>query len=219
MNLILLGPPGAGKGTQAQLLQEREGIPQISSGDILRRAIAQESPLGRTAKTDVARGALVPDEVMIGIIEERLTRADIRNGFALDGFPRTLAQAQALARVLSKHGRHLDAVVYFTVKDETIIRRLTGRRVCRTAAHIYQLEYYPPKVEGRCDVDGSELYQRDDDRPETVRHRLEVYRRETEPLVEFYRSRGVFETIDGETGVEEAYQQLIDIVKAHVRSR
>ncbi len=219
MHVILLGPPGAGKGTQAQLLQEREGIPQVSTGDILRRAIAQASPLGRTAKAYVDHGALVPDEVMIGIIEEQLMQPDVEGGFVLDGFPRTLPQAHALARVLGEHHVHMDAVVYFTVSDETILRRLTGRRVCRKAAHIYHAEYSRPAVEGVCDVDGSELYQRDDDRVETVRHRLEVYRRETEPVVEFYRTHGVFETIDGEADVEDTYQRLVDIIKARARVR
>ncbi len=219
MNLILLGPPGAGKGTQAQLLQEREGIPQIATGDILRRAIAQASSLGRIAKSYVDRGELVPDDVMIGIIEERLTQPDVQRGFVLDGFPRTLPQAHALSRVLAEHELHLDAVVYFTVRDATILRRLTGRRVCRHAAHIYHVQYNPPAVESVCDIDGSPLYQRDDDREETVRHRLEVYRRETEPVVEFYRGRGVFETLDGEADVEETYRLLVDIVRARTRVR
>ncbi len=219
MHVILLGPPGAGKGTQAQLLQEREGIVQISTGDILRRAIAQASPLGRTAQAYVEHGALVPDEVMIGIIEERLMQPDVQRGFVLDGFPRTLPQAHALARVLREHDVHLVAVVYFTASDETIVRRLTGRRVCRKAAHIYHVLYNPPAREGICDVDGSELYQREDDRAETVRRRLEVYRRETEPVVEFYRQPGIFETIDGEADVEATYQRLLDIAKARTRAR
>lgn len=219
VHLILLGPPGAGKGTQAQLLREREGIPQIATGDILRRAIDPATPLGRIAKAYIDEGALVPDEVMIGIIEERLTQSDVQNGFVLDGFPRTLPQAHALSRVLAEHALHLDAVVFFTVRDATILRRLTGRRVCRLAAHIYHVQYNPPAVEGICDIDGSPLYQRDDDREETVRHRLEVYRRETEPVVEFYRNRGIVETLDGEAELEETYRRLVDIVKARARVR
>lgn len=218
MNLVFLGPPGAGKGTQAQLLQQREGIPQISTGDILRSAMAAQTPLGRRAKTFVDRGELVPDDVMIGIIEDRLDQPDARRGFVLDGFPRTLGQALALDRMLEAAGRRIDVVVYFDVGDDVIIRRLTGRRVCRQAAHIFHVEFSPPKAAGRCDLDGSELYQRDDDREETVRRRLEVYHRETELLVEFYRTRGVFEPVrDG--SIEAVYHQLLKIIKARAGLR
>lgn len=219
MTLIFLGPPGAGKGTQAQLLQARKGIPQISTGDILRRAMHEQTTLGRQAKRDVGRGELVPDDVMIGIVEERLNRPDAQRGFVLDGFPRTLTQAQALDRVLAGSGRALDAVIYFETSDDTIIRRLTGRRVCRKAAHIYHVEFSPPKLAGRCDVDGSELYQRDDDKMDTVRYRLQVYHRDTEPLVEFYRRRGIFETIDAEASAEAVYGWLQKIIAARVGSR
>jgi len=218
VNLILLGPPGAGKGTQAKLLQVREGIPQIATGDILREAIEAGTPLGRSAKDAVDSGALVPDDVMIGIIEERLTRPDARHGFVLDGFPRTLTQAHALDRVLREHELLLDAVIYFSVRDEAILLRLTGRRVCRAAGHIYHVNYHPPKVPGICDVDGSPLFQRDDDREETVRHRLEVYRRQTEPVVEYYRGNGVFVTINGEAEFEETYHRLLDIVKTRTQA-
>ncbi len=213
MNLIFLGANGAGKGTQAKLIQEREGIPQISTGDILRAAMADpQSPLGKTARAYVDRGELVPDDVMIAIIEARLAEPDTARGFVLDGFPRTLAQAQALDELLRAGGRALDAVVYFVARRETIIRRLTGRRLCRAAGHIYHVEYHPPVVAGRCDVDGSELYQRDDDSEETVRHRLEVYQRETEPLVDYYRTKGILQTIDAEAEPEEVYQQLMQIL-------
>jgi len=218
VNLVFLGPPGAGKGTQAQLLQQREGIPQISTGDILRAAAAAETPLGRRAKAFVDRGELVPDEVMIAIIEDRLKQPDARAGFVLDGFPRTLRQAVALDRLLAAAGRRLDAVVYFDVPDDAIVRRLTGRRVCRQASHIYHVEFSPPKVAGRCDLDGSELYQRDDDREETVRRRLEVYHGETEPLVEFYRARGIFERIP-EGSIEAVYQRLLEIIRTRVNVR
>ncbi len=213
MNLIFLGANGAGKGTQAKLLQDREGIPQISTGDILRRAMAEpSSPLGTAARRYVDRGELVPDDVMIAIIEGRLAEPDTARGFVLDGFPRTLAQARALDDLLHSSGRVLDAVVFFEARRETIIRRLTGRRVCRAAGHIYHVDYHPPLVEGRCDVDGSELYQRDDDREDTVRHRLEVYHRETEPLVEYYRARGILEAIDAEDDIEEMYRRLMEIL-------
>jgi len=216
VNLVFLGPLGAGKGTQAQLLQERERIPQISTGDMLRRAMTEGTELGRKAKAYVDRGELVPDDVMIGLIEERLQQPDTRRGFVLDGFPRTLGQAQALDRLLRNAGRSLDAVVYFRISDDTIIQRLSGRRVCRKAAHIFQVDTNPPRVPGRCDLDGSELFQREDDKEQTVRHRLDVYHRQTEPLVEFYRSRGILETIDAEADIDVVYERLREILSARV---
>lgn len=218
MNLVFLGPLGAGKGTQAQMLREREGIPQISTGDMLRQAMAEGTELGRKAKAYVDRGELVPDDVMIGLIEERLRQPDTRRGFVLDGFPRTLAQAHGLDRFLRAEGRTLDAVVYFQISDETIIRRLSGRRVCRKAAHIFHLDSHPPRVTGRCDFDGSELFQREDDKEDTVRHRLEVYHQQTEPLVEFYRSRGILEAIDAEADIDVVYERLRRILSARVES-
>lgn len=218
MNLIFLGPLGAGKGTQARLLQEREGIPQISTGDMLRAAMAAGTPLGQQAKAYVDRGELVPDDVMIGLIAERLAQPDARRGFVLDGFPRTLPQAMALDEVLAESGRTLDAVMYFRVSDETVVRRLGGRWVCREQGHIYHLEYRPPKSDKICDTDGSQLFQRPDDRPETVRHRLEVYHRETEPVVEFYRARGVLATIDAEGDVEDIYRTLLGAIRARAKT-
>jgi len=218
MNLIFLGPPGAGKGTQAQLLEQREGIPQVSTGDILRTAMAAETPLGQQARQYVDRGELVPDDVMIAIIEDRLNQPDARRGFVLDGFPRTLRQARALDRVLAATGRRLDLVLYFDVVDDVIVRRLTGRRVCQQAAHIYHVESSPPRRPGRCDIDGSTLYQREDDQEETVRRRLEVYHRETEPLVEFYRRRGLFEPVrNGD--IESVRRRLVEILKTRAGSR
>lgn len=216
MNLVFLGPLGAGKGTQAQMLQEREGIPQISTGDMLRQAMVEGTALGRKANTYVDRGELVPDDVMIELIDERLRQPDTRRGFVLDGFPRTLGQAQALDRLLRTAGRSLDAVVYFQVSDDTIIQRLSGRRVCRKAAHIFQLDSHPPRVPGRCDFDGSELFQREDDKEHTVRHRLEVYHRQTEPLVEFYRSRSILKAIDAEADIDVVYERLREILSARV---
>lgn len=216
MNLIFLGAPGAGKGTQARLLQQREGIPQVSTGDMLRAALAEGSPVGKRAKAYMDQGALVPDEVMIALIEERLRRPDAQRGFVLDGFPRTLPQAEALDRMLEGAGRALDAVLYFNISDETILRRLTGRWVCRKAGHIYHLEYNPPGTAGICDADGSELYQREDDRPETVRRRLEVYHRETQPVVEFYRRRGVFATIDAEGDIDEVYRKVLGTIRSRM---
>ncbi|HET6780640.1 MAG TPA: adenylate kinase [bacterium] len=218
MNLVFLGPLGAGKGTQAQMLREREGIPQISTGDMLRQAMVEETDLGRKARSFVDRGELVPDDVMIGLIDERLRQPDTRRGFVLDGFPRTLAQAEALDRVLRAEGRTLDAVVYYKVSDETIISRLSGRRVCRKAAHIFHLDSHPPRVSGRCDVDGSELFQREDDKEDTVRHRLEVYHQQTEPLVEFYRSRGILEAIDAEADIDVVHERLRRILSERVET-
>ncbi len=218
MNVIFLGPPGAGKGTQAQLLQQREGIPQISTGDILRAAMAAQTPLGLQAKVYVDRGDLVPDDVMIEIVKERVDQPDARRGFVLDGFPRTLGQARALDRMLAGAGRRIDVVVYFDIPDDVIVRRLTGRRVCRQAAHIYHVEFSPPNAAGRCDVDGSELFQRDDDREDTVRRRLQVYHQQTEPLVEFYRRRGMFEAVRDEE-IESVYRQLLEILKTRAEPR
>ncbi|MDQ7820848.1 MAG: adenylate kinase [Armatimonadota bacterium] len=218
MNLVFLGPPGAGKGTQARLLQEREGIPRISTGDILRAAVAGGTPLGREAAAYLERGDLVPDHIMIAVVAERLRHPDARRGFVLDGFPRTRAQAEALDRLLEAQGRRLDAVVYFQVSDATVLRRLVGRRVCRAAGHIYHVEFHPPRVPGRCDLDGSPLEQREDDREETVRRRLEVYRQQTEPLVAYYRSRSIFETVeDGD--VETVHRRVMEIVRARSRAR
>ncbi len=218
MNLVFLGPPGAGKGTQARLLQQREGIPQISTGDMLRAAMAAGTPLGRQAKAYVDRGALVPDDVMVSLIEDRLAQPDARRGFVLDGFPRTVAQAEALDRVLAAPGRPLDGVLYFQIRDAVILHRLGGRWVCRLHGHIYHLEYSPPKIPGRCDLDGSELYQRADDQPETVRHRLEVYHRDTRPVLEFYRGRGIFDTIDAEGDIEQVYREVLRAIQARVDS-
>lgn len=216
MNLVFLGPLGAGKGTQARLLQAREDLPQISTGDMLRGAMAAGTPLGQAAKAYVDRGALVPDDVMVVLIRERLAMPDAQRGFVLDGFPRTLPQAQALEGVLEETGRTLDVVLYFRISDETVVRRLSGRWVCRAQGHIYHLEFAPPAVAGRCDVDGSELFQRADDRPETVRHRLDVYHRDTEPVVEFYRGRGLLETIDAEGEIEDVYETVRRTVRARV---
>jgi adenylate kinase len=208
VDLIVLGPPGAGKGTQARLLQQREGIPQISTGDILRAAMGAETELGKRAKAFVDLGALVPDDVMIAIVAERLGQPDARHGFVLDGFPRTLPQAEALDVVLAASGRALDAVLYFEIGDEAIVQRLAGRWVCTQAGHIYHLKFSPPRTPGRCDIDGSALIQRADDRPETVRHRLEVYHRETRPVVEFYRRRGLFDVIDASGEIEDVYRAV-----------
>jgi adenylate kinase len=217
MNLIFLGPPGAGKGTQARLVARRVGIPQISTGDILREAIAAKTRLGLEAQRYVSSGELVPDAVMIEIVAERVQQPDTVGGFILDGFPRTIAQAEALDAVLARLDRHLDRVVYFAASDATLIRRLAGRRVCRAAGHIYNIDSSPPESPGVCDIDGSPLYAREDDRPDTVRRRLVVYQEQTEPLLAFYQNRGLFTTIDAEGDVEETYRKLSGTLSSEVR--
>jgi adenylate kinase len=197
LDLILLGPPGAGKGTQAALLTDDFGLLHIATGDILRAAVAEQTELGIAAKGHMDRGELVPDSVVIGVILERLGEDDARDGFLLDGFPRTIDQADALGRELAAHERRLTAVLLLEAPDELVIRRISGRRVCRKEAHVYHVDFDPPKHADRCDLDGSELEQRPDDREETVRNRLQVYHTQTEPLIGYYEERGLLRRFDG----------------------
>jgi len=208
MRTILLGPPGAGKGTQAQVLAQRAGVPQVATGDILRRAREEGTDLGRRAQSYMDRGELVPDEVMIGIIEQRLQEADAREGFVLDGFPRTVPQAEALGELLLGLGMPLDAVLALDVPEEVIVRRLAGRRTCPGCGRSYHVESDPPPADGRCQNCGRELVTRPDDRAETVRERLGVYRRQTEPLKEYYQARGLLRQVDGLGTVEEVTERL-----------
>jgi len=203
MRLILLGPPGAGKGTQANLQTSGLGVPQISTGDILRQAVSDGTELGRKAKSFMDRGALVPDEVVIGIIEERLRRPDCIRGYILDGFPRTLPQAEALSRTLTSIQASLDRVLSIEVPEEELVKRLAGRRVCRACAHMSHVETSPARQAGVCDKCGGSLYQRDDDKEETIRHRLRVYREQTEPLISYYDTMGLLARIDGRGMIEE----------------
>ncbi len=220
MNLIFMGPPGAGKGTQAEIFHERHGLPHISTGDILRRAVRDDTAVGRLARGDMQRGDLVPDDVMQEIIRERLAEPDAASGFILDGYPRTLPQADALDRVLAQSGRSLDAVVSFEIREEVLLRRLTGRRVCPACGTIYHLDYKPPRTAGRCDQDGTELIQRRDDAPDTVLHRLQVFRQWTAPLVDRYRDRGVFLAVNAEGHVEDVYTRIREFVQSRAgRSR
>ena len=214
MRLILLGPPGAGKGTQAKRLIERYGIPQISTGDILRAAVREGTELGKKAKQYMDAGQLVPDEVVIGIIRERLKEADCAKGFILDGFPRTVPQAEALKSVLAELGQALDHVVSIEVPDEDLVERLTGRRTCRKCGAMYHVKFTPPKQEGVCDKCGGELYQRDDDKEETIRARLKVYHDQTAPLVEFYNEEGLLRRIDGVGSVDEIYGRILGVLEA-----
>ena len=202
VRVIFLGPPGAGKGTQARELSREWGVPQIATGEMLREAVAAGTPLGREAKRVMDSGGLVPDDVMIGLIAERLRQPDAARGFILDGFPRTIAQAEALDRLLKDLGHSLDAVLYFQVSEPELLRRLTGRRLCRRCQTAYHLVSAPPRRPGVCDRCGGELYQRPDDSEETVRRRLEVYSRQTAPLLDYYGGRSLLSTIDGEGSVE-----------------
>ena len=201
MRLIFLGPPGAGKGTQAKALAQEWGVPQIATGEMLREAVKAGTPLGREAGRIMESGALVPDEVMVGLIAERLRQPDAARGFILDGFPRTIAQAEALNHLLKDLGQALDAVVYFDVAEPELLRRLTGRRLCRQCQTAFHLVSAPPQRAGICDRCGGELYQRDDDSEATVRHRLDVYARQTAPLLDYYRGRGLLSSVKGEGSV------------------
>jgi adenylate kinase len=198
VRVAFLGPPGAGKGTQARDLAQEWRVLHLATGDMLREAVAAGSPLGREAKGYMDQGALVPDDVIIRMMGERLGKADASRGFILDGFPRTIAQAEALATLLKDLGQTLDTVVYFDVSEPELLRRLTGRRVCRTCGHSYHVTSNPPKRAGVCDECGGELYQRDDDAEATVRKRLDVYQRQTAPLLDYYRQRSLLATVSGE---------------------
>jgi len=208
LNLILLGPPGAGKGTQAARLTEDFGLPHIATGDILRQAVAAETELGRSASRYMDAGELVPDDVIIGVILERLEEDDARDGFLLDGFPRTIDQADALAAELEKLDRRLTATLLIDVDDDEVVRRLSGRRVSRKTGRVYHVDFDPPKHEGRCDIDGSQLIQRTDDEEQTVRKRLAVYHDQTAPLIDYYDERGLLRRFDGSRGPSDVHDHI-----------
>jgi len=213
MNVVLLGAPGAGKGTQAEKIIETWGIPHISTGDILRKAVAVGTPLGMQAKTYMDAGELVPDFVVIGLVKSRLQEPDAERGFILDGFPRTDAQAEALDRALKELGRSLDAVVSIDVARDVIVKRLTSRRTCGSCGKIYSLIADPPADPTKCDVCDGDLYQRDDDTVETVTNRLSVYDRSTAPLVDYYRSKGLLKQIDGDRPADEVFEDVRGVVE------
>lgn len=213
MNIVFLGPPGAGKGTQAKILIERYGIPQISTGDMLREHRAKGTELGKKAQEYMDKGQLVPDEIILGMVKERLSQADCEKGFILDGFPRTVAQAEALDKLLLDMGKKLDFALALIVPDDLLVERLTGRRTCKNCGMMYHIKYKPSKVEGKCDFCGGELYQRPDDNEETVRNRLKVYHEQTAPLIEYYRNKGILREIDGSKSIEEITQQIISILE------
>ena len=212
MNIILLGGPGAGKGTQAKLIVEKYGIPQISTGDMLREAVKQGTELGKKAKEYMDKGELVPDEIVIGIVKERLKQPDCEKGFILDGFPRTIAQAEALDKMLEELGKKIDAVINIHVPEEEIIKRIVNRRTCKKCGAIYHLIYSPPKEPNKCDKCGGELYQRDDDKEETVRERLRVYREQTEPLIEYYKKKGILYNVDGTKDINGVFEEIKSIL-------
>jgi adenylate kinase len=201
VRLIFLGPPGAGKGTQARELAREWGVPQIATGEMLREAVAAGTPLGGRAKRIMDEGKLVPDDVMIGLVAERVRQPDASAGFIFDGFPRTIAQAEALDRLLKDLGQKIEAVVYFQVAEAELIRRLTGRRLCRNCQTAFHVISAPPRREGICDRCGGELYQREDDTEAIVRNRLQVYERQTAPLLDYYRDRGQLTTVHGEGAI------------------
>jgi len=203
MKLILLGAPGAGKGTQAKKIVKEFAIPQISTGDILRRAVSDGTPLGKEAKKYMEAGRLVPDELVIGIMKERLHQDDCSNGFILDGFPRTVEQARALEGFTE-----IDAVLNIDVDFNSLVERITGRRSCPECGAVYHIKFNPPKVEGICDICGSRLVQREDDREETVRKRLEIYTEQTSPLIDYYAERGLLRTVDGNRSIDEIYESI-----------
>jgi adenylate kinase len=213
MRLVLVGAPGAGKGTQAKYIGQHFDIPAISTGDIFRANLAARTPLGLEAKRYMDRGDLVPDEVTIGIVRDRLSQGDTEPGFLLDGFPRTLPQAEALDKMLDELGIPLDVVLELKADEDEVVRRLSGRRTCRMCGHVWHTEFDPPKQEGVCDICGGELFQRDDDKPETIRRRLQVYNDQTAPLVGYYRDKGLLRTIEAEGRVDEVTRRAIDALQ------
>jgi adenylate kinase len=208
LNLILLGPPGAGKGTQAERLVDDFDLPYLATGDILRQAVKDETELGREAKEYMDRGDLVPDDLIVRVIVDRLDTDEAGDGFILDGFPRTVPQAEALQAALERLGRSLTAALLVDASDEEVMKRISGRRICVKSGHVYHVESDPPKNEGICDQDGSRLVQRDDDRPETVQKRLSVYHEQTEPVIGFYEDAGLLRRFDGNRSPEEVHDHI-----------
>lgn len=217
MEIVLMGLPGAGKGTQAEVIVSQYGIPHISTGDMFRQAVAEGTDLGKEAKAYMDAGKLVPDEVTIGIVRERLMKEDCRPGFLLDGFPRTVEQAKALDETLQSLGRKLDHVLMIQVRKEILLERLTGRRICRQCGATYHVAFHPPKQEGICDRCGGELYQRQDDAPETVATRLEVNLAQMEPILAFYEAQGLLRIVDGEQEIAAVTRQIMNFLGSEVQ--
>jgi adenylate kinase len=214
LNLVLLGPPGSGKGTQGERLNADLRLPYYATGDILRGAVRDETPLGKSAKEYMDAGDLVPDEVIVGVIVERIDSEEAREGFILDGFPRTVPQAEALDAKLAELGRGVSAVLLIEASDDEVVRRLGGRRTCEAAGHVYHVDFNPPEVEGVCDIDGSPLMIRDDDQPEVIRKRLSTYHEKTEPLVSYYDGKGVLRRVAGEREPDEVTAELREVLAA-----
>ena len=214
MKIVMLGAPGAGKGTQAQRIAEKYGIPHISTGDIFRSNIKAGTELGKKAKSFIDQGLLVPDEVTIGMLLDRIHEADCKNGYILDGFPRTIPQAESLTAALKERGESIDYAIDVDVPDENIIRRMSGRRACLSCGATYHIVYNAPKKEGVCDQCGEPLVLRDDDKPETVQNRLNVYHRQTQPLIDYYKKEGVLAQVDGTQDMEQVFQDIVKILGA-----
>jgi adenylate kinase len=211
--IVLLGPPGVGKGTQAKILSERTGFAHISSGDLFREHLKNQTELGKLAQTYMSKGELVPDDVTIAMIRDRLNRPDCKSGAILDGFPRTPAQADALEAMLEEFKGHVDVVPFITGSEDVLVDRLGGRWTCRANGHIFNEKFNPPKDPGRCDFDGSELYQRDDDKAETVKRRIQVYLEQTSPLIDYYREHGKLIEIDGMQPIDVVTQSMMKVMK------
>ncbi len=214
MKIIMLGAPGAGKGTQAKKIAAKYDIPHISTGDIFRANIKNGTELGKKAKTYMDQGLLVPDELVVDLVVDRVNQEDCKNGYVLDGFPRTIPQAEALTDALEKLGQRMDYAIDVDVPDENIVRRMGGRRACVGCGATYHIEYAPTKKEGICDTCGGELILRDDDKPETVQKRLDVYHEQTQPLIEYYTKAGILRTVDGTVDIDDVFQAIVDILGA-----
>jgi len=214
MNIILMGLPGAGKGTQASKIIKKYPIPHISTGDMFRLAIKNETELGQEAKSYMDKGELVPDSVTVGIVKERLSQSDAKEGFLLDGFPRTVEQAEALNDIMDELGTQIDRTINVDVDEEELMNRLTGRRICEVCGTAYHLVFNQPKQEGVCDLDGGKLYQREDDNPETVANRLEVNLKQTQPLLDFYKEQNVLVNVDGSKDIDDVFVEIDDILQS-----
>ena len=214
MKIIMLGAPGAGKGTQAKMIAEKFGIPHISTGDIFRANIKNGTELGKKAKEYMDKGQLVPDELTVEILLDRVAADDCKNGYVLDGFPRTIPQADVLDKELTKLGDKVDFAINVDVPDENIVRRMSGRRACLKCGATYHIEHIPPKKEGICDKCGSELVQRDDDKPETVQNRLSVYHEQTQPLIDYYNKKNILKSVDGTKDMQEVFSDIVNILNA-----
>ena len=214
MKIIMLGAPGAGKGTQAKMIAEKFSIPHISTGDIFRANIKNGTELGKKAKEYMDKGQLVPDELTVEILLDRVANDDCKNGYVLDGFPRTIPQADVLDKELTKLGDKVDFAINVDVPDENIVRRMSGRRACLKCGATYHIEHIPPKKEGICDTCGSELVQRDDDKPETVQNRLSVYHEQTQPLIDYYEKKNILKTVDGTRDMQEVFGDIVNILNA-----